>query len=324
MVFGWQKPSQKLRRRAPPPPPPAPPPPSVPPPIAEDTCEAVPQFFPGYEPRMTVVTAGPAPPSPLSPQSPQRRAGSVRLAVDAGARRGSALSSASSTATLLSPPLHGSMPQHQHQQPSAAVRRASTIASLQPLLAAPVPPGEEVLPARYSAVGEGRQGVTRSSSGSSARTLGGASSSSGPRAVHHALLKRIPLTHRSYHLPRRAKPPAALQRNNTTRTVSHNDLSADAAETRRLLQSRSTDFGDDDDEGDPAARGGAKAARHCAAAGGTALVRPLVESVYLDCSDADDIKIAARLVPRAHDAGGQLAYLPPRTSALAVANTPSP
>ncbi|KAJ2819433.1 hypothetical protein IWW50_005457, partial [Coemansia erecta] len=84
MVFGWQK-SPRSRR-------PVVTLPSVPSAIAEDGCEVVPQFFPGYQPRMPAAPATTASAAPFEkPQHayegmrPQRRAGSVRLSATAAA-----------------------------------------------------------------------------------------------------------------------------------------------------------------------------------------------------------------------------------------------
>ncbi|KAJ2789772.1 hypothetical protein H4R21_006664, partial [Coemansia helicoidea] len=125
MVFGWQRHS-RAQRRAPAPLL------SLPTPIAEEPSEMVPQFFPGYQPRMSTAfaTAVPGTPPPVADASPwpspgrpaQRRAGSVRLAVDTSmvrtadprlAQTASAgpcspdawRASFQSTATLGSPPL---------------------------------------------------------------------------------------------------------------------------------------------------------------------------------------------------------------------------
>ncbi|KAJ2695034.1 hypothetical protein H4R19_005867 [Coemansia spiralis] len=337
MFLGWQRLSRDHRRRAAPLP-------SIPTPIVEDPNEMVPQFFPGCQPRMAAVLAVAVPGSPQPAadeleQHPhgrmaQRRAGSVQLVVDTAARQSSPdawRASFHSTATLVPPPPHGStLPRaaschlqaiHQYHwlpetvvaPPAPATRRPSAIAGLP--RAPPMASSHSAMTATRSHSAativaddecyEGTTGlsVTRSSSGSSSRTLAGAP---GPG---HRLLRRIPLIQRSYHLPRRGRELPGLHRNNTTKTVSHNDLSEDAEDTCRLLPSRSTDF----------------TAELTAPDAKSTLFPPmaskaLVESVYLDYSDADDIKLAARLLPPTHNSSTQLAYLPPRTGTLAVTN----
>ncbi|KAJ2886488.1 hypothetical protein H4R27_000621 [Coemansia aciculifera] len=89
-----------------------------PPPIAEDGCEVVPQFFPGYHnnvpqsPSSAVRFAQNR--SSISPAVSQRRAGSIKLpsspGSDAGPRRYSNGSSVSSTSTI---PAHHMQYQHQ-------------------------------------------------------------------------------------------------------------------------------------------------------------------------------------------------------------------
>ncbi|KAJ1729028.1 hypothetical protein LPJ61_003720 [Coemansia biformis] len=182
--------------------------------------------------------------------------------------------------------------------PIAASYSTTTMVHDEPLDAAPG------LERRASSTG---QSVTRSSSGSSTQTL-----AAGPTA-RRGFLKRISLIQRSYHLPHCSKK--SLQRNNTTKTVSHNELSEDVDDTCRLLPSRSTDFASAlEAPGKPSALVG-----QCTAVSS----KTLVESVYLDCTDVDDIKIAARLLPATHNASAQLAYLPPRTALLTVTNPTS-
>ncbi|KAJ2477356.1 hypothetical protein IWW47_006212 [Coemansia sp. RSA 2052] len=80
--------------------------PSLPPPIAEDGCEVVPQFFPGYHNSVPQSPAARFAPSRHSTSHAisQRRAGSVKLPAspgsDGGPRRYSNGSSVSSTSTM--------------------------------------------------------------------------------------------------------------------------------------------------------------------------------------------------------------------------------
>ncbi|PIA17422.1 hypothetical protein COEREDRAFT_14566 [Coemansia reversa NRRL 1564] len=396
MVLGWQRASQHSIRRGT-----ATAPPTVPEAIAEDGCEVVPQFFPGYLPRLAAVTTtSVAPPSPTSQRSPhgyggsasQRRAGSIRLAMSTGLvqtkeglgdpheqrsghanqspREGRRTShaSTSSSATMMSSteyaPIsratscHYAAPHQQQRRPTlyegdyhayAEERRASVTAAdyLKPsatsstggysATSTPTMALDEMQPGSYfhrrrgSSVGSG-QGVNRSNSGSSGSTLDTttAVSSSMHRkstAGHMSSLVRHP-----FRMARRVRMP--LKRNHTTKTVSHNNLTSDdEAGSHRLQASRSTSFelANPEDSsrlsGDtPCPTSSAYGRGSYAGSRDRSDVKPpngiLVESIYVAYGDDDEVKIDTRLVPRVRDNSFQLAYLPPRTSTLTVANVP--
>ncbi|KAJ2612573.1 hypothetical protein H4S08_002648 [Coemansia sp. RSA 1365] len=195
-------------------------------------------------------------------------------------------------------------------------------------------PGSYFHRRRGSSVGSGKSGqsVHRSNSGSSGSTLDTvtAVSSSVHRkstAGHMSSLVRHP-----FRMARRVRMP--LKRNHTTKTVSHNNLTSDdEAESHRLQASRSTSFELVNPEESSRLSGDTSCPTSLAygkggyagsgnRSDGKLPNEILVESIYVAYDDDDEIKIDTRLVSRVRDNGFQLAYLPPRTSTLTVANVP--
>ncbi|KAJ2077696.1 hypothetical protein H4R24_004978 [Coemansia sp. RSA 988] len=393
MVLGWQRVSQHGRQRGT-----ATVLPTIPAAIAEDGCEVVPQFFPGYRPRLAATTATfVIPPSPSSERSPhegsalQRRAGSIRLAINTGLvqanggpgdphqrrsgsvnqspREGRCTSHAStaSSATIMSPTERAPMPrvascnyaatQQQQQQHRPMLngggeyayggeRRtsAAAMAHLTPSAtsstgghsATPTPTtaSEEMQPGSYfhRRRGSSGQSVHRSNSGSSGSTLSTATAVSPSVHRKSAAGHMSSLMRRPFRMTRRVRMP--LQRNHTTKTISHNDLTSDdEAGLHRLQSSRSTSF-DLVQPGDPSRLSGETPCPTSPVYGKNSYAgcrersdhklpnEILVESVRVDYGDDGEVKIATRLVPRVRNNGFQLAYLPPRTSTLTVANVP--
>ncbi|KAJ2157158.1 hypothetical protein GGF46_004702 [Coemansia sp. RSA 552] len=270
MVFGWQLSSRRSskdsgmgRRKSV-----MTAPPCIPSAIAEDGCEIVPQFFPGYQPRLPPAMSAPAAAAAAvelwgvekvdEAPRPQRRVGSIRVAavqatrgLDDRQEQGSA---------VVSP---------RRESCTSSASSATLLGSPRRIGAAQCGSGDDAYLDRRR---RGSQSISRSSSGRSSQT------------VVASLVQRS-----RRHMTRRI-----LRRHHTTRTVSHNDL-----EPERLQPSRSATFSATTDTGPKA----------------------LVESVHVDCDGNGDMCIAARLVPRARSvAARQMAYLPPRTAALAVVN----
>ncbi|KAJ2795605.1 hypothetical protein H4R20_005824 [Coemansia guatemalensis] len=196
-------------------------------------------------------------------------------------------------------------------------------------------PGSYFHRRRGSSGGSG-QSVHRSNSGSSGSTLSAATAVSPSVHRKSAAGHMSSLVRRPFRMTRRVCKP--LQRNHTTKTVSHNDLTSDdeAAGSHRLQPSRSTSFdlvqpGDSSSSsrlsGDtpcPTSPAYGKSS-YASASDRSAPKLPnevLVESVHVGYGADGEINIATRLVPRIRDNGFQLAYLPPRTSTLTVANVP--
>ncbi|KAJ2500102.1 hypothetical protein GGH96_002971 [Coemansia sp. RSA 1972] len=216
---------------------------------------------------------------------------------------------------------------------SPSVRRASAITVVQYEPPTPstavdystTPVSDEMQPGSYFHRRRGSttsQGVSRSNSGSSTSTA----------APSPTLRTTFPKHVNSlfHHAHRRLRMP--LRRNHTTKTVSHNDLMTDDSGQLYERALRSTSFAEMPayqqsipmhptsmrfSTDMPSPKSPAYAGMVADAAAPTALV----ESVRVDLDGNGDVRIATRLVPRVHNsAGAQMAYLPPRTSTLAVTN----
>ncbi|KAJ2661287.1 hypothetical protein IW148_003440 [Coemansia sp. RSA 1199] len=204
--------------------------------------------------------------------------------------------------------------QYQPSTPSTAVDYSTT----------PVP--DEMQPGSYFHRRRGStasHGVSRSNSGSSTSTA----------APSPTLRSTLPKHVNSlfHHAHRRLRMP--LRRNHTTKTVSHNDLMSDDSGQHYERALRSSSFAEmpayqqsipmhptsmrfSTDMPSPKSPAYAGSGIADASAPTT-----LVESVRVDLDGNGDVRIATRLVPRVHNsAGAQMAYLPPRTSALTVTN----
>ncbi|KAJ2847164.1 hypothetical protein IWW36_003992 [Coemansia brasiliensis] len=391
MVLGWQRAPRRSREQVVSPP-------SVPSAIAEDE-EVVPQFFPGYQPRMAAASnaASAAAAQEQIQQKhkdavPQRRAGSIRLSINPNVRsveahlgdqqrssahpsphelRRTSCTSTASSATVMSLPCADGMarssscyyparcqmqrppPPHDFsyktEQMPFKPRRASAVVvksqkeapqqsegSLPPPQAAVA---NEAADALQPDTCEPRQtdskAVSRSNSSSSTSTLGNTAAAASPLTKRTALPKHITsLLYRSHHGHQRLRK--ALRRNHTTKTVSNNDLLADELDKQQRWQSmRSASFAEMADYaqstplrasmmrysidvsspdtpstfvGDDEAQDGLESVG-------------VAENVNIGMDGNDDVKIAAWLVPRTRSSSKvQMAYLPPRTSILKVAN----
>ncbi|KAJ2383859.1 hypothetical protein H4S02_005101, partial [Coemansia sp. RSA 2611] len=169
----------------------------------------------------------------------------------------------------------------------------------------------------------GSQGVSRSNSGSSTSTLSETTAVPSP-AGRLVLPKHVSsLLHRTQ---RRFRLP--LRRNHTTKTLSHNDLLSDDPEQRRLLGSRSTSYAEMPayQQSIPMQPSSMRfstgvSSPNTPACADASAPQALVESVRVDVDSNGDVRVATRLVPRVHNSiAVQMAYLPPRTSMLAVVN----
>ncbi|KAJ2041846.1 hypothetical protein H4S04_007597 [Coemansia sp. S16] len=374
------------------------------PPIAEDGCEVVPQFFPGYHnnvpqsPSTAVRFAQNR--SSISPAVSQRRAGSIKLpsspGSDSGPRRYSNGSSVSSTSTI---PTHHLQYQHSHQTPCYELQAANiapnaqhymqgyapttpdrlsfasssghsgnrqSVASLPPRsrrpasiivahsnvplspaaaasprysLAMPsvlttVVPGDDIL-GSYAYRRRGSSILGNSGTSSSGSSIVSPALPATPKEFNWpaaSVLPQAPAQYSGYTAGHLAyNHQSSLHRNNTTKTVSHNDLAdrqgcpttvmSSAGHIRHLSPSRSATFA-------TSASSPHSYQRH--AYGYQSPVRDSSSCTLVDQTHdvtmiqrkpesptRDDIDV---VVPNVCAVGKQIAYLPPRTANLSITN----